>query len=65
MDQTKVSKRIFLSKTDGKRNTGKPTLISLEDAENDIRELKITTWREKTDDRKRDIDACSKRDQGI
>jgi hypothetical protein len=43
MDQTRVSKRLFLSKTDGKRNMGRPRLISLEDVENDIRELKITT----------------------
>jgi hypothetical protein len=25
---------------------GRPRLIRLEDAENDLRELKITTWRE-------------------
>lgn len=34
---------------------GRPRLINLEDAEDDIRELKITTWREKANNRERGL----------
>jgi hypothetical protein len=39
--QRRVNKNIFESKPEGRRRVGGPRLRELEDAENDLRELKV------------------------
>jgi hypothetical protein len=45
MDKTKVTKNIFGSKPGGTRKIGRPRLRRLEDAENDVTELKMKRFR--------------------
>jgi hypothetical protein len=47
-DQTRQDDRIFLSKQESRRQTGKPTLTWPEDVENDLRELKENKGRQET-----------------
>jgi hypothetical protein len=42
MDRTRVAKKTF---EECKRRAGRPRLRWLEDAENDLRQLKMKTWR--------------------
>jgi hypothetical protein len=47
MDQRTVVKKIFDSKTEGRRKVGRPRLKWLDDVENDLRLMKIKRWRKK------------------
>ena len=51
MDQGWTVKKIFESKPEGSRRRGRPRLRWLEDAEKDLREMKVKTWRQKIVDR--------------
>jgi hypothetical protein len=44
MDQTRMAKKSFESKTKSIRNVGRPRWRCLEDAENDLRERKVERW---------------------
>jgi hypothetical protein len=48
VDQTKVVKKIFESKFEGRSKVGRHTLVCLEDADNDLRELMVKRWSQKT-----------------
>jgi hypothetical protein len=47
VDQTRVGKQIVESKAEGRRKVGGPRLRWLEDAQNDLWELKVKRWRPK------------------
>jgi hypothetical protein len=50
MDQERTARKIFESKSEGSRRE-RLILKGLEDAEKDIREMKVKRWRPKTVDR--------------
>lgn len=52
MYQTRVSKKIFARKTEGRRKVGNQRLRWLEGAENDLWELIVKSWRQKANNRK-------------
>ena len=56
----RVVKKIFESKPEVKRRKGRPGFRWLEDAENDLREMKFKRWRQKAVDREKQASAIKK-----
>jgi hypothetical protein len=52
MYKTRVSMKIFARKTEGRREVGNQRLRWLEDAENDLWELIVKSWRQNANNRK-------------
>jgi plasmid maintenance system killer protein len=51
MYQRRVVKNILESKPEGRRKVGRPRLRWLDDAENDLRVMKVKRWRKKAQNR--------------
>jgi hypothetical protein len=47
MDQRRVVKEIFESKSEGRRKVGRERVRWLDDVENDLRVMKVKRWRKK------------------
>ena len=52
MDQERAVKKIFESKPEGSRSTGRPRMRWLEDGKKDLTKMKVKRWRQKAVDRK-------------
>jgi hypothetical protein len=51
MDHGRTVKKIFESKPEGSRRTGRPRLRWLEDVQKDLREMEVNRWRQQAVDR--------------
>jgi hypothetical protein len=51
MDQRRFVKKIFDSKPEGRRKVGRPKLRWLDDMENDLRVMKVKSWRKRAQNR--------------
>jgi hypothetical protein len=51
MDGARMAKKVFVSKPEGRRDTGRPKLRWLDDVEDDIKALGTRRWRIKAQDR--------------
>jgi hypothetical protein len=51
MDQERAVKKIFESKPEGSRSTGRPRMRWLEDGKKDLTKMKVKRWRQKAVDR--------------
>jgi hypothetical protein len=49
----RMAKNIFKSKAENSRKVGRPTLRWLEDVENDLQELILERWKQKTNNREK------------
>jgi hypothetical protein len=47
MDQTKVAKKIFENRSEGRRKVVRPRLRWLEEVKNDLKEMKVKRQRQK------------------